>query len=153
MLKLFLRALYGYAILSVVAGVAMGEECGGPITADEALKGEDARYAAQTSGDFAALERLIADELVYIHSSALVDGKASYIESQRSNTVRYRVMRRSNVTVRSYGCIGIITGTANFDVTVKGQDRSVELLFHSVWVKRDTGVQFVSWQATAVPKQ
>jgi hypothetical protein len=152
MLKLLLRALCGYAVMGVIAGAALGEECGGPITADEALRGEDARYAAQTTADFASLERLIADDLVYIHSSGIVDGKGSYIETQRSNTVRYRVMRRSNVTVRTYGCIAMISGTANFDVTVKGQDRSVELLFHSIWVKRDAGVQFVSWQATAAPK-
>lgn len=152
MVKLLLRALYGYAVLGALgAGAAVAGDCGAPITADEALRGEDARYAAQTSGDFASLERLIGDDLVYIHSSALVDSKASYIESQRSGSVRYRVMRRSKVTVRTYDCLAIITGLGNFDVTVKGQDRSVELLFHSIWAKRDSGVQFVSWQATAIP--
>ena len=152
MVERLLRALYGYAVLGALgAGAAMAGDCGGPITADEALRAEDARYAAQTGGDFTLLERLIGDDLVYIHSSALVDGKASYIDSQRSGSVRYRAMRRSNVTVRTYGCLAIITGQGNFDVTVKGQDRSVELLFHSIWAKRDSGVQFISWQATALP--
>jgi hypothetical protein len=36
-------------------------------------------------------------------------------------------------------------------VTVKGQDLSVELRFHSVWAKRGSSVQFVSWQATRTP--
>ena len=60
-------------------------------------------------------------------------------------------MRRSGVTVRTYGCIAILSGQANFDVTVKGQDLSVELRFHTVWAKRDRGLQFVSWQATRGP--
>jgi hypothetical protein len=57
------------------------------ITADEALKAEDARYAVQTGRDFFAMERLFADDPVYIHSNGVVDDKAGYIESQRSRAV------------------------------------------------------------------
>jgi hypothetical protein len=53
--------------------------------------------------------------------------------------------------VRTYGCLAIITGNAEFDVTTRGKDVSVQLRFHSVWAKRDQGVQFVSWQSTPVP--
>jgi hypothetical protein len=60
-------------------------------------------------------------------------------------------MRRSDVTVRTFGCLAIMTGLANFDVTVKGQDLAVEIRFHSVWVQRDKGLQFVSWEATRTP--
>jgi ketosteroid isomerase-like protein len=152
MLKLLLRALSGIAILGVASsGAAFAEDCSGTITADEALRGEDARYAAQTSRDFASLQRLIGDDLVYIHASAIVDSKDTYIESQRAGTVIYRTMRRSDVTVRTYGCLAMITGLANFDVTNKGQDISVELRFHSIWAKRAGGVQFVSWEATRLP--
>jgi hypothetical protein len=152
LLKLLFRAICGYAILGVVSGsAAFAEDCSGTITADEALRAEDARYAAQTGDDFAALQRMIGEDLVYIRSSAVVDNKATYIESQRSGTVKYRSMKRSDVTVRTYGCLAIITALGNFDVTVKGQDISVELRFHSIWAKRAAGVQFISWNATRVP--
>ena len=147
-----LRALYVFAILAAMSSsTASAEDCSGTITAEEALRGEDARYTAQTGRDFAALQQLIGDDLVYIHSSAIVDDKAAYIESQRVGTVIYRTMKRSDVTVRSYGCLAIITGQGNFDVTLKGQDISVEIRFHSVWAKRAGAVQFVSWEATRVP--
>ncbi|MEO8628901.1 MAG: nuclear transport factor 2 family protein [Betaproteobacteria bacterium] len=152
MFKQLLRALCGVAILSAISsGVAFAEDCSGTITAEEALKAEDARYTAQTTNDFAALDRLLGDDLSYTHSSALVDSKASYIESLRSGAVKYRVMKRSDVKVRTYGCIGIITGTGNFDVTVKGQDLSVEIRFTSIWAKRNSGIQFVSWESTRIP--
>jgi ketosteroid isomerase-like protein len=152
MLKLLRRTLYGVAVLGVLSSsAALAEDCSGNITADEALRSEDARYAAQTGRDFAALQQLIGEDLVYIHSSAIVDNKASYIETQRAGTVIYRSMRRSDVTVRTYGCLAMITGLANFDVTNKGQDIAVELRFHSIWAKRAGGVQFVSWEATRVP--
>ena len=147
-----LRALCGCAILALASGsVASAQECSGSISAGEALRAEDARYAAQTGRDFAALQQLIGDDLVYIHSSAIVDDKGSYIETQRAGTVIYRSMRRSDVTVRTYGCLAIITGLGNFDVTNKGQDIAVELRFHSIWAKRAAGVQFISWEATRVP--
>ena len=133
------------------AGPAVAGECGGPVTAEEALASEDARYAAQTGDDFGAMQKLIGDDLVYIHSSAVVDNKTTYIDSMKSGAVKYRVMRRSDVTVRTYGCIAIISGLGNFDVTVKGKDLAVEIRFHSIWAKRDQGLEFVSWEATRTP--
>jgi Domain of unknown function (DUF4440) len=144
--------LLGFAILGVsIAGPAMAEDCGGPVSADEALASEDARYAAQMGDDFGSLQKLLGNDLVYIHSSAVVDTKASYIDSMKSGTVKYRVMRRSDVTVRTYGCVAIISGLGNFDVTVKGQDMAVEIRFHSIWAKRDNGLEFISWEATRTP--
>jgi len=144
--------LLGFAILwGVAASSAMAEDCGGTVSADEALASEDARYAAQMGDDYAALQKLLGNDLVYIHSSAVVDTKASYIDSMKSGTVKYRVMRRSDVKVRTYGCVAIISGLGNFDVTVKGQDMAVEIRFHSIWAKRGNGLEFISWEATRTP--
>jgi len=57
-------------------------------------------------------------------------------------------MRRSDVRVRTYDCLAIITGFFELDLTVRGGEQS---RFHSVWAKRGQGVQFVSWQSTRVP--
>jgi len=143
-------AVLGLTALVAVAG-AQAQSCSGTITAAQALSAEDARYAAQTGNDFAALQAMLGEDLVYIHSSSVVDDKASYIDSMRSGTVKYRVMRRSDVQVRTFGCLALITGNADFDVTVKGQELSVQLRFHSIWAQRDSGPKFVSWQATRVP--
>ncbi|MFM8466174.1 MAG: nuclear transport factor 2 family protein [Oxalobacteraceae bacterium] len=133
-----------------VATAAQAAGCE-PMTADEAIQAEDARYAAQMGNDFAAMDRLIANDLVYIHSSALVDNKQTYIESMRTGAVKYRVMRRSDVVVRTFGCVATLTGNGNFDVTVNDKEMTVELRFHAIWAKRDGKVQFISWQATRLP--
>ncbi len=122
-----------------------------PVTADEALSAEEARYAAQVGEDFIALEQLLADDLVYIHSSTVIDSKRSYIESLRSRAVSYLSMKRSDVTVRTFGCVAAITGLGNFDVRLNGKELSVEVRFHSLWARRDGRLQFVSWQATRTP--
>jgi len=152
-MKQFFSLLFFAAVGVTGPNMALAEDCSGQVTAEEALAAEDARYAAQMGNDFGALQNLIGSDLVYIHSSAVVDTKASYIESMKSGTVKYRVMRRSDVTVRTYGCIAIISGLGNFDVTVKGQDMAVEIRFHSIWAKRNRGLEFVSWEATRTPQK
>lgn len=147
-LKTLLRAALSAGAIACTA--VQASECE-PINPYEAQKAEDARYAAQMNNDFAAMEKLFAEDLVYIHSSAVVDSKQSYIASMSSGNVKYRVMRRSDVTVRTFGCIAMLTGLGNFDVTVKGQELTVELRFTSTWIKRDGAAQFVSWQATRTP--
>jgi hypothetical protein len=145
-----------FALLAVLAlgtaGAAAAEECTGIITADEAMKAEMARYAAQTSNDFGAMDSLFGNDLTYNHSSAASDDKAKYIDAMRSGRTKYRKMTPNNdLTTRTYGCLAIITGTAVYEVTAGGQDRSVPLRFTSIWAKRPAGIQFVSWQSTGIP--
>jgi len=149
----FLRLFALLAILGLVAaGVASAQTCSGTITADEAMKAETARHAAQTANDFAAMEKLFGNDLTYNHSSAATDNKATYIDSMRSGRVKYRKMTpNSDVNTRTYGCVAIITGTAAYEVTVGGQDRTVPLRFTTIWAKRPAGLEFVSWQSTGIP--
>jgi ketosteroid isomerase-like protein len=136
------------------AGAASAQDCAGTITADEAMKAETARYAAQTSNDFAAMAKLFGNDLTYNHSSAASDDKAKYIDAMRSGRTKYRKMTpNGDVKTRAYGCIAIITGTAVYEVTAGGQDRTVPLRFTAIWAKRPSGLEFVSWQSTGMPNQ
>ena len=56
----------------------------------EILALEDERYAAMCSGDFAALEAMLHDELLYTHSSGLTDTKVTWLASLRSGKTNYR---------------------------------------------------------------
>jgi hypothetical protein len=150
----FVRLFTLFAMLGLVAaGAAAAQECSGTITADEAMKAETARYAAQTSNDFAAMEKLFGNDLTYNHSSAAGDDKAKYIDAMRSGRTKYRTMKpNADLKTCTYGCIAIITGTAVYEVTAGGQDRTVPLRFTAIWAKRASGVEFVSWQSTGIPQ-
>src|SRR5687767_6936091 len=104
-MKVLIGLVLGYALL---IGTARAEECRGSVTEAEATAAEDARYAAQMSGNYADLEKLLGDDLVYTHSSAAVDTKKAFIESVRSGAVKYRSMKRSGTSTRIYGCMAII---------------------------------------------
>ena len=68
------RSLRLFALLAILgfaaAGAASAQDCSGTITADQAMKAETARYAAQTSNDFAVMEKLFGNDLTYNYSSA-----------------------------------------------------------------------------------
>ena len=153
MTRLLLRLLFCCLILGVIAnGSAAAEECSGVITTEEALRAEDARYAALIANDFASMERMFGEDLVFIRSlDGAVADKRAFIESMRSGTVKYLAMRRSEVRVRTYGCLATITGFFELDLTLRGQALSEQVRFHSLWAKRGQGMQFISWQSTRVP--
>ena len=116
------------------------------------MTAETARYAAQTANDFAAMEKMFGNDLTYNHSSAATDSKATYIDNMRSGRTKYRKMTPNNdVKTRTYGCLAIITGTAVYEVTSGGQDRTLPLRFTTIWAKRPSGLEFVSWQSTSIP--
>lgn len=150
-MRLILRSM---GLVMAWAFMGLAQAAGGacnPVSSEEALKAEDARYAAQMGDDFAAMDKLFSPDLVYIHTSSVLDNKASYIESMRSGTVKYKVMRRSEVNVRTFGCVAIINGIGNYDVRVKDNDVNVVLRFTSIWQKKDNALEFISWQSTRIP--
>jgi hypothetical protein len=150
MTRTFLLALLlGFAAVSTAAA----QDCSGSITADEAMKAELARYAAQEKNDFAAMEKMFGSDLVYNHSSAATDDKAKYIDGMRSGRTKYRKMTpNADVKARAYGCLAIVTGTAVYEVTSATQgERTIPLRFTAIWAKRPAGIEFVSWQSTGIP--
>jgi len=78
---------------------------------------EEKRCAAMTANDLAALEGMFHDALIYTHSSAVVDTRASYLEALRSGHTRYENIRRSDEKVRVCGDTALVTGRAIIDVT------------------------------------
>ena len=148
-----IRLLLALFLTLGLAGAAGAQSCTGTITADEALKAEHARYAAQTSNDFAAMEKMFGSDLTYNHTSSASDDKAKYIDAMRSGRAKYRkITPNADVTTRTYGCVAIITGTAVYDVTVGSQDRTVPLRFTAIWAKRPSGLEFVFWHSTGIPQ-
>lgn len=120
-------------------------------TAAEILALEDRRYAAMTTNDLAALEALFHDEMVYTHSSAVVDTRASYLEALRSGKTRYKAAKRFEERVRFAGETALVTGRAEFEVALNGTPKTLRLRFLNVWTKTPAGWKFIAWHSCALP--
>jgi hypothetical protein len=119
---------------------------------EEVSKLEDRRCSAMTSNDLATLESLLADTLIYTHSSAVVDDKAAYIDSIRSGRVRYSKIERFDTRSFLYGDTVITVGRARIDVQVSGVEKNLHMRYSNAWIKTPKGWQFVLWQSTPIPK-
>lgn len=117
----------------------------------EILALEERRFAAMTAGDMAALAALVHDDLVYTHSSGVVDGKASWIDSIRSGRVRYRKVARTEQRVRIFGDTALVTGRATLEADINGEAKTLKMLFLNAWTRTPQGWKFVAWQSTPAP--
>lgn len=116
--------------------------------ADEVLAAEKARFAAQVRKDYAALERLIGDDLYYQHSNGEVDTKASFIQGIKDGKRSYDDIRLEESKVRVYGKTAIINAVCMYyRKDAAGNSNDLHLRYTDVWVKRRGGWQLVSWQS------
>jgi Domain of unknown function (DUF4440) len=118
----------------------------------EILDLEDTRFAAMIEGDWTALQTLVHDQLLYTHSSALTDNKASWLESMTSGKTKYKGASFADRKVRMIGDAALVTGAAAIEAEINGQPRSLRLKFLNVWTKTPQGWKFVAWQSTPQPQ-
>lgn len=112
---------------------------------------EERRCAAMAANDVAVLEKLFHDDLIYTHSSAVVDTRASYLDTLKNGHTRYHSVQRSDEKVRVCGDTALVTGRAIIDVTVKGEKKHLDTRFLDVWTKTPQGWKFIAWQSTKLP--
>jgi len=129
-----------------------GAQAGSPSAAVDAVTAAElARFKAQTSGDRQALDALLGDDLIYTHSNAQVDSKATYVGSMRSGALTYKTIEPRDMKVRVFGNTAIITAAAHITAVSNGQPVDNQLRYTDVWVLRDGRWQMVSWQSTRLP--
>jgi len=138
-------------LLTAVVALGATGHAQSPDPAEAVKAAELRRFEATTQRDYQALAALLADDLVYTHSSAAVDSKASYLESLTSGRVTYKTITPRNLKVRVYGDLAIINGEATMSVDANGEAINNTLRFTDVWVKRDGQWQMTAWQSTRMP--
>jgi ketosteroid isomerase-like protein len=112
---------------------------------------ESRRFRAMIEADAIALEALLADSMVYTHSSATTDGKASYIAGVKSKKWQYRQIDRPVEDIQVHGDTAVVTGQARIDILIDGKPRIMNSRYTDVWVKGPAGWQMVAWQSTPIP--
>lgn len=119
-------------------------------SADEkaVVAAEKARFEAQVSKNTDALNQLLADDLVYVHSSGNVDTKQSYIQSIKEGNSTYNSIDVQEQKVRLYGKTAIINGICYIKrPAVDGKNNDLKLRYTDVYVKKGGRWQMVTWQS------
>jgi hypothetical protein len=96
------------------------------------LAAHEARRLSLLANDLPALEKLLADKLVYVHSSAKVDSKAEFLSALRSGASRYERQDLRNTFLHFGPKLSVIGGETT--IQVKTPER-----------------QLIRWQTTRLP--
>ena len=117
---------------------------------DEIIELENQRIAAMISGDEATLDAVLADDLIYTHSTARVETKAEFIGNVASGRTRYVSFERDDVNIRDYGDTAVVTGHAKLHVSTGDRDHEFQVRFLDIYCRLNGNWQMVAWQSTKI---
>ena len=148
------RLLVACALLMLsLPSTARADQAGGSKAESEIRQLENRRIQAMLKVDTEALNRLLADDLTYTHSSGQVDTKSQLIDSLKSGERKYLMIEPQDVKVRLYGAAAIVTGRAKLKTVSKGQESNFQVQFTDVYAKRKGRWQMVAWQSSRLPEK
>src|SRR6201995_4966961 len=87
------------------------------------------RMTAMAEKDVAALRELLADDLIYTHSSARLDTKQSLIGNMESGSTVYQAVEPSDVKAQDLGDAVVLTGSCRISVMSQGRANSFSVRF------------------------
>ncbi|MBO3270833.1 nuclear transport factor 2 family protein [Hymenobacter defluvii] len=125
--------------------------------AQEVERLERQRFEAQVKKDYAFLEKVFADDLIYTHASGKQNGKTDYIQSIRDGKSQYEKIDVEALNVRAYnnGQAAVVNGTITITLppTAEANPNLAHLKYVVVQIKDPKkGWQVVLWQSQKQPK-
>ena len=116
------------------------------------LDTEARRFVAMTQRDTAFLKNALADDLVYIHSNALIETKTAHLAAIVTGQLVYENMTRESVSIRRYGSkMALHNGIVVVKGIIQGTPFQVRLQYTAVYRKKKNMWQLVNWQSTKIP--
>ena len=106
------------------------------------------RMTAMAEQDVATLNKLLAEDLIYTHSSARLDTKQSLIGAMQSGATVYTAVQPSDVVAQDLGDAVVLTGVAAISVNAGGNANSFRVRFTDVYANKAGQWQMVTWQST-----
>ena len=110
------------------------------------------RMTAMAQKDVATLNALLADDLVYTHSTARLDTKQSLIGNMEAGTTVYTAVEPSDVKAQDLGDTVVLTGSCRISVMSGGRPNSFGVRFTDVYANKGGRWQMVAWQSTRLPE-
>jgi uncharacterized protein (TIGR02246 family) len=111
---------------------------------------DNERSHAQMQQDFVALDRLMAEDLTYIHASGMVQGKAEFIADLKSGKRSYKSIKNSDVNVRVLEGAVVITARSDLQVVHDSKQNDFSVRVTEVYAKRNGGWQLIAYQSTRI---
>lgn len=119
-------------------------------TSDEQtiLRLERELSTANVHGDISTLDRMVANDYVGIEAIGRIETKTGWLDSIKSEALVVDAEEPSQMKVRMYGNVAIVTGHLSVRDKRGNKAGHHEITFTDIWVKRDGRWQVVNYQGT-----
>jgi len=116
------------------------------------LAAEDARFSAMVAADPVALERLLAEDLSYVHSTGRVVNREQMIDEIRSGKLRYRALTPAErqVTVVETDA-AYVRGQARIEVSADANPVEFQARYLAIYVRDAGDWKLRAWQSLRLP--
>jgi Domain of unknown function (DUF4440) len=109
-------------------------------------------YRAMLAHDIAALDDLLAETCIYIHSTGLAENKQAFLAGVRDGLYEYEIVRPISEQFFLSGELAAIYSVLDFQGGPRGQPHPrVRLLTSLIWTRHGDAWRLGLRQATRVP--
>ena len=137
------------AVVAAIAYTTAGAYAANTSEVEKVLLALDQkRIDAQVRGDFGVLESILSDDLTYVHASGAVQSKTEFLEDLKSGKRAYKSVKSSEIHVRVFGNVAVITGQSEIIVINDAKEHDLSLRVTEVYADRNRRWQLVAYQAT-----
>jgi ketosteroid isomerase-like protein len=102
-------------------------------------------------GDWAKLAKETSDDYTLININGQLSNKAQMIEGFKSGQNKLTVDELTDLNVRVYGDVAVVTGKLNVKGTMGGKDVTGRGMYTRVYVKKGDHWEAVALQQTRTP--
>jgi ketosteroid isomerase-like protein len=128
----------------MLAGFAYGQE-------PDIRAAEKTWAKAILTKDTATLNKLLGDQLIYAHSTGIVDSKSTYIAKIASGKQLYSSVDHESLTVKLYGGTAVVHARMHINGVNQDGKFDDKLMMMHVWLKTGADWQLVAHQTTRLP--
>ena len=117
----------------------------------DVIAADDRRFQAMMKQDWATLDASLADDLVYVHSSARVESKGEHVGNLKAGKPYYRGASPRERKVRVRGDVAIVNGVSDMHVENAGKEQRFTIRYLAVYARAGQAWRMIAWQSTRVP--
>jgi ketosteroid isomerase-like protein len=118
---------------------------------EEIRKAEKSWAAAVAAQDYKTLDRLLGDQLIYAHSTGVVESKSEYLGKMKAGTQKYDSIEHESITIKPYGDTVVAHSNVRMRGTSQGTPFDNRLMMMHVWVKQGGVWRLAAHQTTRLP--
>ena len=118
-------------------------------TIEDEIRELEKEWAAKVvAGDHAALDRLLADGLIYAHSTGVIETKGEYMARLRRGAQKYTRIEHESITVKIYGDAAVAHAKVRMTGLSDTRPFDDRLMMMHLWVRQAGKWQLAAHQTT-----